>query len=396
MLGARDLEPLALDLVRREVVRVPPQQVVALRLQSAVAGGLYGTGDLVNIVAEDQVLAALLLRYANSASFRGVEQITSLHDAITRMGAAEVCRTALALGVAANASAPGPLAELRRKWWRQAYMSALCCEHLGDRRGLRRDDAFVCGLLHDFGRVVGLACFEYILEHNHDARMMPAAAWEESINHIHGELGAIVAKKWNFSATLRAAISSHHHPETAGRYRALMDVVFASDAVVALGEDHSRITTRDLSPMPSLSPSEVASIAELVPHIASKVAALSELTGGAAATAPSSCQIEKPASALEAPGKPASFVVQLPQPSGTLLYSGNTVWPEGLGFRGKVKLRENSIVRLTIVAPEGPFTVFANVLLCVPDNGATQIEARLFGLDRPAITAWGRFFAGIK
>jgi HD-like signal output (HDOD) protein len=396
MLDARDLEPLALDLVRREVIRIPPQQAVALRLQSLVSSGSFGIGDLVAIVAEDQALAALLLRYANSASFRGVEQITSLHDAITRMGAAEVCRTALALGVAVTAGAPGPLAELRRKWWRQAYMSALCCEHLGDRRGIRRDDAFVCGLLHDFGRVVGLACFEYVLSHNKDARTMPAAVWEESIDHIHAELGVMIGKRWNFSAALRAAISSHHHPETAGRYRALVDVVVAADGVVSLGEDHSRITSKDLQPMPGLSAHEIASIAELVPVIAGKVAEVGEMAGGVTTTGTyQACQIEKPASALEGPGKPARFVVQLPQPNGTLLYAGNTVWPQGLGFRGKVKLRENSIVRLTIVAPEGPFTVFANVLLCVPDNGATQIEARLFGLDRATLTSWNRFFDGV-
>jgi hypothetical protein len=167
--------------------------------------------------------------------------------------------------------------------------------------------------------------------------------------------------------------------------------------VVSLGEDHSRITAKDLSPMPGLTPQEVASIAELVPVIAGKVAEVSEMAGGVTTTGTQpACQIEKPVSALEGPGKAGRFVVQLPQPNGALIYAGNTVWPEGLAFRGKVKLRENSIVRLTIVAPEGPFTVFANVLLCVPDNGATQIEARLFGLDRTTLVAWNRFFDSVS
>jgi HD-like signal output (HDOD) protein len=394
MLDARDLEPTALDLVRREVIRVPPQHSVALRLQALVGSGKYGTGDLVRVVAEDQALAALLLRYANSATFRGVEQITSLHDAITRMGAAEVCRTALALSVAAQAVAPGPLAELRRKWWRQAYMSALVCEYIGDRRGtIRRDDAFVCGLLHDFGRVVGLACFEHVLAHNRDARRMPAAVWEQSIDHIHVELGTMIGKKWNFSAALRAAIASHHRPETSGRYKTLVDVVNASDAVVDLGDRNARITAKDLQPLPGLTPHEVVGIAELIPTIASKVAEVSEMAGGIATTGTYPvCQIEKPATALDGPGKAARFEVQLIQPAGTILYAGTTVWAEGLAFRGKVKLRENSIVRLTIGTPEGPFKVFANVVLCIPDNGVSHIEVRLFGLDRSTQDTWARFF----
>ena len=129
-------------------------------------------------MGEDQSLAATLLRYANSPKYRGIEQITSLHDAITRMGAAEVCRAAYALSFASHGSTPGPLAGLRRRWWYQALLCTHVSYHLGDLRGVRRDEAFVCGLLHDFGRAVTLAAFEQILVDRADERMLPAHLWE--------------------------------------------------------------------------------------------------------------------------------------------------------------------------------------------------------------------------
>ena len=117
MSGARDLEPLVMDLITRDAIKVPLHPPVAMRLQKVVASGKFGAADLAKLVGEDQALAATLLRYANSPKYRGIEQITSLHDAITRMGAAEVCRAAYALSFASHATAPGPLAGLRRRWW---------------------------------------------------------------------------------------------------------------------------------------------------------------------------------------------------------------------------------------------------------------------------------------
>ena len=62
---------------------------------------------------------------------------------------------ALAVSLGGQVNVSGPLEGLRRKWWYQSLMSAQCSYHLGDMRGLRRDEAFVCGLLHDFGQAPG-------------------------------------------------------------------------------------------------------------------------------------------------------------------------------------------------------------------------------------------------
>src|SRR5262245_34823666 len=82
MSGARDLEPLVMDLINRDAIKVLLHPPVAMRLQKVVSTGKFGAADLAKLVGEDQALAATLLKYANSPKYRGVEQITSLHDAI--------------------------------------------------------------------------------------------------------------------------------------------------------------------------------------------------------------------------------------------------------------------------------------------------------------------------
>jgi HD-like signal output (HDOD) protein len=393
MSGARDLEPLVMDLINRDAIKVPLHPPVAMRLQKVVGSGRFGAADLVKIVGEDQSLAATLLRYANSPKYRGIEQITSLHDAITRMGAAEVCRSAFALSFASRATAPGPLVELRRRWWYQALLCAHCCYHLGDLRGLRRDEAFVCGLLHDFGRAVTLAGFEQTLEENQDLRTLPAHLWEASVDRIHVEAGVTLAQRWNLSTLVKAAMALHHNPEDAGVHRKMVEVVAAADGIVAGVEGHAHITSRDMAPVPTLRPDEIVVMTDLLPQLTATVADLDAVNAIEIARSPTRSQVAKPRTALEGEAKLARFGVQVTRPSGAVTFRGAYLSPEGLGFNGSARLAENSIVRLS-VEPEGgkPLGVFARVVLCVEEGDAHRIEAQLFGLDRPSLTAWNALY----
>jgi HD-like signal output (HDOD) protein len=397
MSGARDLEPLVMDLITRDAIKVPLHPPVAMRLQKVVGSGKFGAADLAKIVGEDQALAATLLRYANSPKYRGIEQITSLHDAITRMGAAEVCRSAFALSFASHSSAPGPLAGLRRRWWYQALLCAHVSYHLGDLRGLRRDEAFVCGLLHDFGRAVTLAGFEQILLEKEDDRTLPAHLWESSVDRIHVEAGVTLAQRWNLSTLVRAAMALHHSPEDAGVHRKMVEVVAASDGIVAGVEGHAHITSRDMAPVPTLRPDEIVVLTDLVPQLAASVAELDSVNAIEIARAPMRSQVQKPRSALEGEAKLLRFGVQLARPTGPLAFRGGYISPEGLGFSGNTRLAENSIVRLAVeVDGAKPIGVFARVLLCVQEGEAYRIEAQLFGLDRPALTAWNTLYQSIN
>jgi HD-like signal output (HDOD) protein len=397
MSGARDLEPMVIELISRDAIKVPLHPPVAMKLQKVVATGKFGAADLAKMVGEDQSLAANLLRYANSPKYRGVEQITSLHDAITRMGAAEVCRSAFALSFSSHATAPGPLAGLRRRWWYQALLSAHVCYHLGDLRGLRRDEAFVCGLLHDFGRAVTLAGFEQILQEQADDRVLPAHLWEASVERISVDAGVMLAQRWNLSTLVRAAMALHRRPEDAGVHRKMVEVVAAAAGIVAGVEGHAHITSRDMAPVPTLRPDEIVVLTDLVPGLAAAVAELDAVNAVEIARAPVRSQVQKPRTALEGDAKLFKFSVEMPRASGPLSFRGGYIAPEGLGFSGTSRLAENSIVRLSIET-EGmkPLAVFARVLLCVAEGDANRIEAQLFGLDRPALAAWNAFYQSIN
>lgn len=396
MNDAVDLEPLVIDLISRDAVRVPPYPAVAMRLQKLAGGNEFGVADLVRVAGEDQVLAATLLRAANSALYRGVEPVTTLHAAIGRIGAKEVCRIALALSVGAKVGEAGVLAPLRRKAWRQGLMSALASSRLASRRGIDPDEAFICGLLHDFGRVVAIACFEDLLATRKDARALPEAAWEVSVDRFHVDLGLVTAARWNLSDVTVAVISSHHDPSLAGKHRALVDVVVASDALVDLVEQSSVVTSKSLSALPLRSQEEIDFMLTVVPQLPAFVAGLDETaapTGAEAAASP--VQIETPQTALAGPVKRAAFPVRVLKSSGSVALQASYATVTGLGMVGELRLKENNVVRLAIEAEEPAIEAWGNVLLCLPEGGAQRIEVKFFVMDRAAQQAWDRVLAAL-
>jgi HD-like signal output (HDOD) protein len=389
-----EFEQLVVELIKRDAVRIPPYPAVAMKLRNLVASGSYGTSDLAKLAGGDQALAATLLRYANSAQYRGVTQISSLADAIQRIGANEVCKISLALGVAGQASSAGPLAELRRFAWRQAYMSAVVCHMLASKRGLKGEEGFLSGLLHDFGRLVAVSAFEQIITQRRDIPPRTMAEWEEMVDRFHVELGLVTATRWNLPSVIVAAVSSHHQPELAGVHRAMVDVVIAADAIVSTAEKSPVVTESVLAPVPALNPDEIPLIARLVPQLPALVATLDDVTAAAAEPVIAS-QVDKPVTLLEGAARALDAAVLVLRSTGNLTFRGQRITRTGVAFTGAGKLKVNNLVRLKVDAgAKGSIEVWANVLLCQQSPEGQVVETKLFGMERAAQVAWDRIYDG--
>lgn len=389
--GTGDLERLVGDLVQRDVVRVPPYPAVAMRLQKLVAADGYGGDDVAKLVGEDQALAATLLRYANSAQYRGLKVITSLPEAIGRIGAVEVCRTALALGVGALAATGGPLAELRRKGWRQAYMAAVCSQQLGAKRGLNAAEAFVCGLLHDFGRLFALVAIEHALTSRRDSRELPAAEWEALVDRLHVSLGEAVARRWNLPPVVRSAIAHHHRPQAAAAFQTMVELMAVTDVVVALVEQEPGVDA-----LPDLPPEEMNLLVNLVPQLPAAVAALDEAQAPAVELALAPSQVLRPTPSLRGGTRVAEFSVSVLRAKDPLVGRGRAAAMAGLVFHVGAPLKVNNLVHLRVEAAAGAHDLWVNVVSCAAEGDGFAVEAQLFGADSNARRAWAGFFNTLK
>jgi len=393
---ASDLIPRVIELMNRNALRIPPYPAAAVRLRRVIARGDYGVGELERIAGEDQSLAATLLRYANSAVYRRVTPTTTLGAAIMRIGASEVARISLALSVGGFAVENGSLAAVRHRAWRQSLVAALCCRALAYWRQTDAEEAYVCGLLHDFGRVVAVAGFEDILGRTHDKRVLSESCWADAAEQVHTKIGLLTAQRWNLSPLLCAVIANHHAPERSGSHRVMVDIVAAADKLVDALEKEPHPTTSGLMKAAPLRADEAEYMVTILSTVAASVSAIDETTEAPAVDPnPAITQVSRPPTALAPPHKPVELNVGLLRSSGNVPCRGTYLSRDGIAFVGKVKIRENSMIRLAVETPKQSLDVWAVVARCEPEGDDSRIEARLFAVAPELQAAWSRLFASV-
>jgi putative nucleotidyltransferase with HDIG domain len=366
------------DLVRSGKVKVPPYPAAARQLQALLATPDWSLPEVARIVQTDQGLAAAVLRRANSADMGG-RPATSVQAAVARIGSKAITSLALTVGLGAEASRPGTLRGLRRMVWRQALLNAELCGMLAPQRGQSVDDAFTCGLLHDFGKVVALGCIEAIA--GEGMKLSPARCLE-LIEAYHVELGVVIVAQWQLPEPVARVIIEHHEPGASSS--PLTQLVVIGDHVVELLDLAPSVSRDDLAKVPFLTdPRQQAFVAQCLLALP---ATLAGYEGGEAAESWGRPPKVTPES--QSTLQTEAHVVSLAAKSAAIEMRVGYLASDGLGARARVPMREQSVVPFSIETGQGPVEFFATVTRCEADGAAFLIEARPLALTPLAAGRW--------
>lgn len=386
-MNSNRIRSLISDVIARNAVSIPPYPANAMRLRAMVAGGTFGLTDLGRIVKEDQVLAAAILRAANSAMFRRIDSITTIDRAVSQLGAEEVCRVALAASLGKIAAGQGPLAELRRTAWRQALASAICAGHLGFRRSLNAETTFVCALLHDFGRVIAVAALEEILRNQKLDESMPSEEWTQVIDEVHVDLGLLMGQRWKLSDVILECIACHHAPENSMAHRAYVDIVMACDDIVQLMENCPYLLPHDLERLPGIhSAKEAHALMDALPLIPAYLQRLSETIPDGGTVVPS--QVQKPSSFLSEGRRVVDWPVTWVRSNGDTPCALVFVTEDGLSLTCTEPLPEGGVARVRVGSDGSAVEVSGRVLMTAPEGKTHRSEIRLFVIPGVGKAAW--------
>lgn len=386
-----DIELRLHAAIARGDVVVPPYPGVALKLAELVRREDWGTKEVVALVSVDPVLAADVIRCANSAYY-GRAQVTALQPAIGRVGAQEVVRLALISGLGPAARAPGHLAKIKRRAWQDGVAAALICQMLARLRGLPADQAFLCGLLHDFGWVVGLNALEGLIHKQLQVPARSAEDWGAVVDQVHVGLGITVALKWGLPQLLRDVIAHHHEEKVPdGPFAPMVELVQTADQVVALLGSQPSVLAKDLAQLSRLRPSEGEKLAELLPNIPSALAAFeTEATGR-----PTVTKVLLPRSALPPEG------VWLPHELPVVLHGRkkpgewklDAVCPRAFAIVSKDPLPEGLLLDAELGAQTPPLRLWARSGRCSIDEGGFRIECKPLLLHGEVLEGWNGLLA---
>lgn len=164
---------------------------------------------MARAIGQDPVTAAQVIRMANTAGSAPGVEVTSINDAVMRLG------TQAARNIVIAGCLSGQLAD-PKIYGRQGRAivdhclgtAALASELADDEPG----ELFLCGLLHDIGKLLVLKlAHEYGLTHERPS--------DEEIEAVmaarHAQLGGWLAGRWQIPASLADPIIWHHDVEWA-------------------------------------------------------------------------------------------------------------------------------------------------------------------------------------
>lgn len=183
--------------------------------------------QLVRIVSKDPVIASRLLAMANSAYCAPMGEISTVTQAVVRIGTGAVRNLVVTISFYSRMYDQKLYGHDGRRLVDHSIGTAYLARLVGDRAGTSRDEAFLCGLLHDIGKLVILK-----LAHDHQRQTgtpMDPGELADVLQAEHAEVGARMLHRWNLPTTLEEPILYHHDYRQASRYPRETAVIYLAN-----------------------------------------------------------------------------------------------------------------------------------------------------------------------
>ncbi len=217
---------------------------VAFAIDEAISDDQSSASDIGALILSDPALTAAVLRVANSALFNVAGEVDSIDRAVSLVGMREL--RDIVFGIYATKAFEGIPTSLIavEDFWKHSLNCAAAAQFLGRLARIRNADSlFTAGLLHDVGQLVmfsqspekSLTVLEMARESDTDG-MLPFISEKEVFGYDHQQVGAAVAKQWNFPRSLVYSIAHHHDPYECDEVTQTMLVVHVANSIAVLSE----------------------------------------------------------------------------------------------------------------------------------------------------------------
>ncbi|OGW51481.1 MAG: hypothetical protein A2V62_09995, partial [Nitrospirae bacterium RBG_19FT_COMBO_58_9] len=212
---------------------LPTLPHVVQRLAAIIGRPTVSTEEIGAIIEKDQVLAAKVLRLANSPFYGFPSRIGSVAHAVIVLGfnvvkGLTLCASALSIMKDAGMD----------QLWRHSLGVAITANLLAARLEIKNpEELFVAGLLHDIGKVVLYVKWPEVGSSIKDAVKTGGdrslfEVEQELTGLSHAGIGGCLANAWHLPVTLREPILYPHAPMLAKEATLQTAIVHVADILV--------------------------------------------------------------------------------------------------------------------------------------------------------------------
>lgn len=242
------------ELILQQLEELPTLPAVALKVLQATGADDTSAKDVVELISSDQSLTARILQLLHRSDNGVRAEVNTVERAVVLLGFDAVRSMVLAvsvfqaLGRRPDRRTPAAAHFNREDFWKHSVAVACCAElmatHLsGDvakKLGVTPADAFVCGLLHDLGKVALDAAlpksFDRVVEAVDLLRGNIADVERNVIGLDHMVVGKRLAERWQLPLSIRECVWLHGQTPTAlpatVKHPALVNLVTLADVLV--------------------------------------------------------------------------------------------------------------------------------------------------------------------
>ena len=215
-------DPLQWRKIRFEVLEkvedLPSFNSVIMEFMKLSRREFFSAKDFETVICKDQGLVARLLKVANCGLYGRSRSVHSIPEAIVLIGLDNLKKIVYAV------SSQGMMCKRlvhydyqpAQGFWIHAMgvgqAARIVCEACPE-SGIRGDESFVSGLLHDVGKLI---IDGFLGDRPH--KMVSLEMEQSAVGLDHSELAGLILKQWNIPTAITGSVRYHHDFKAAGEW----------------------------------------------------------------------------------------------------------------------------------------------------------------------------------
>jgi HD-like signal output (HDOD) protein len=211
MLAEKSLADIIHERVSSQALQLPVFPHVALKLMNVLAKEDYSIAQVAQMIIEDQALSSHVLRMANSAFFGGLSKVTTIRDAIVRLGARQVTNVVTVVTQSQQyRTQDKTMAAYMQILWKHSLGCALGTKWFAEKIGYKElaQEGLLAGLLHDIGQLFLLKILEDVQASDPEL-ILSKPVIVEVLQHMHVEQGTMLMQHWNIPELYVEIVRQH-------------------------------------------------------------------------------------------------------------------------------------------------------------------------------------------
>ncbi len=211
---SEEVRTMSLDHIFNKLKQLPTMPELLHELMHDFADENAKIEDISRKIEMDQSISARVLKMANSVIYSRGVPITSIDQAVIRIGFKQV--SSLVVATALNNSFKTPKSFDKKKFWLDTFQVACIARELAkDSPKIEGDTAFTSALIHNIGELIIHQCFPLqsdLIAAAVKKGEMKIDAQREILGYDYSQIGAELVRRWKLPEFFVDSTEQHLNP----------------------------------------------------------------------------------------------------------------------------------------------------------------------------------------